>query len=167
MIKQLIAAAAITLVAASSHAEEPGKVYAGVDFGSTHFDGRYTSESNKASYGAFVGYQLTPSLALEGGYRSLYDQDSWGVKGSADQLSLSLIGSYPLSARTSLYGRIGASRITEKYSDSTFSIKDHEDRALLGVGVSNKLTDKVSLRLELQKVASHATNLSVGASYAF
>jgi OOP family OmpA-OmpF porin len=167
MIKKLIAAAALTLMAASSHAEEPGKVYAGVDFGSSRFDSA-EGKPTKTSYGAFAGYQLTPSLALEGGYRSLYDTDGdFGYHTSADQLSLSVIGSYPLSPAASLYGRLGVNRITEKFDDGRFSFKDHITRPLVGLGMSYKLTNQVSARVEIQRTSQDLTNLSAGVSYAF
>jgi OOP family OmpA-OmpF porin len=167
MIKKLIAAAALTLMAASSHAEEPGKVYAGVDFGSSRFDSA-EGKPTKTSYGAFVGYQLTPSFALEGGYRSLYGSDGdFGYHTSADQLSLSVIGSYPLNQATSIYGRVGVNRITEKFDGGTFSIRDHITRPLIGLGVNYKLTSQVSARLEVQRTSRDLTNLSAGVSYAF
>jgi OOP family OmpA-OmpF porin len=171
MIAKLIAAATLAAFAASSHAAEPavaqpadsGKLYAGVDVGTTRFE----HDRTQASYGAFLGYQFTPNFALEGGYRSLYHTQVWGPKNSGDQLALSVIGSYPINSDLSVYGRLGVDRITEKSSYAGLEYTTHDTRVLPGLGVSYKLAKNVSGRLEVQKLGSTTSNVSAGVSYSF
>jgi OOP family OmpA-OmpF porin len=163
MIRKLIAAATLAFVAASSQAAEPGKMYAGVDVGTSRFDHGLT----QTSYGAFTGYQFTPAWALEGGYRRLYDSNAWGMNASGDQLSLSVVGSHPLTEAISVYGRLGVSRLSEQSTMAAFEYKGHSTRVLPGLGVSYKVSDNVSARVELQRPTSHLHNLSAGVAYSF
>jgi OOP family OmpA-OmpF porin len=171
MIAKFIAAASLAACAASSYAAEPAssqpadssKFYAGIDVGTTRFE----HDRTQASYGAFLGYQLTPNFALEGGYRSLYHTEMWGQKNSSDQLALSVIGSYPINTDFSVYGRLGVNRITEKTRYQGWEYTTEDTRVLPGLGVSYKLAKDVSARLEVQKLGSTTSNISAGVSYSF
>lgn len=172
MIKKIIAAAALAACAASSYAAGPGSVYAGVDVGTTRLDGNDT----RSSYGGFVGYQVLPNVAIEGGYRNLGRTNLYGVRDKAKQYSMSLVGSYPVSEAFSLYARLGVSRISHAGSfdfSNIFGEHNHVDyegnkaRLLPGIGASYKLTQNVSARVELQQADTSSTNLSAGLSYSF
>jgi opacity protein-like surface antigen len=177
MIKQLIAAAALAGVAAVSHAAEPvsstttSPFYAGVDMGSTKLD--YTG--SRGSYGGFLGYSFAPNFAVEAGYRRLYTWDGWGGHEHGNQTALSVVGTVPLTPSLGLYARLGVNQLdmhgswagspAEGYAGYNYS--DRTTHALGGIGLSYKLTDKVSARIEAQHLTSEVKNYSAGVSYAF
>jgi hypothetical protein len=168
MIKQIIAAAALAVVAASSHAGEPGSFYGGVDAGVTRLD---WGDHTQASYGAFLGYNINKNFAVEANYRRLYAYDVYGYGHKSDQAGLSLVATQPLTDSLSVYGRIGVNRLTDTYNynfaDYQGKYSDHSTRILPGFGLSYKLTEKVSARVEVQRPGSRLKNLSTGISYAF
>jgi OOP family OmpA-OmpF porin len=164
MIKKIFAAAALAALAASAQAAQPGSVYAGVDAGLTKGD----DMSSKASYGAFLGYNLSQNFALETGYRRLWSGTEQGMDGRIDQFAVSLLGSVPVADNLSLYGRLGYNRLEAKVDAGALgSYKDKTSRALLGVGFKYDVDQHYSLRMEVQRPASGTTNLSLGLGYAF
>jgi opacity protein-like surface antigen len=179
MIKQLIAAAALAGVAAVSHAAEPVSntaatpFYAGLDMGSTKPD---TSGGTRGSYGGFVGYTFAPNFAVEAGFRRLYTWDGWGGHEHANQTSLSVIGTIPITPSLGLYGRLGVNQVASHGSwtgdlgggtNQTFSYSDRTTHGLGGIGLSYKLTDQISARVEAQHITRDMKNYSAGISYAF
>lgn len=170
MINKLLAAAALALVAVSSQAAEPvssqaaeSPLYGGVDMGITRLDGAHT----QTSYGTFLGYNLNKNFAVEANYRRLYSLDINGYGHKNDQLGLSVIGSLPVTDTLSVYGRVGVNRLTETWTGGGYKHTDHVTRAVPGIGVSYKLTEKVSARMEVQRPGMHLTNVSTGISYSF
>jgi OOP family OmpA-OmpF porin len=179
MIKQLIAAAALAGVAAVSHAAEPvsasfpNPFYIGVDAGATKVTG--AADGNKSSYGVFAGYNLNSTLAVEAGFRRLYSWEAFGAHEHGNQTALSLIGTLPLTSNLGVYGRVGVNQLSMHGSwtgnlgngTQSFSYDDKTTHALLGLGVSYKLSDNVSARVEVQRPHPDLTNYSAGISYSF
>ncbi len=76
-----------------------------------------TADRRDTAYRAFLGYQMTPFWALEGGYFRLGEMSvastttpAGSLKGRlrSDGLNLDLVGSLPLSDHWSVLGRVGA-----------------------------------------------------------
>jgi opacity protein-like surface antigen len=153
MMKKIVAAAALALVASSSFAGTPGTMYVGGDIGETKFDGVNDREN---SYGAFVGYNFHQNFAIEGGYRSLASDDNADV----EQVAVSVVGTLPLSAGFGVFGRLGFNHLSADNAES-------EDKAVYGVGVSYNFSNKISGRVEYQKPHSDVSNISVGVAYQF
>lgn len=173
MFKKIAAATALVIASSATFAAQPNTFYGGLDVGRTKVD---DFSKRDTSVGAFVGYNFHQNFAVEGGYRRLADQDinlaSTGTsyvvgKAKADQAHLSVIGSLPVGESFSVYGRLGINRIEAKISSSVYSAKDHETKALYGVGMSYAFSPAVSARLEVQKPTSDATNVSAGVSFQF
>ncbi|MCA1246475.1 outer membrane beta-barrel protein [Massilia sp. MS-15] len=168
MFKKIAAATALVLASSAAFAAQPNTFYAGADVGRTKVD---DIGERDTSAGAFVGYNFHQNFAVEGGYRRLLDEDyrSGAVRASAkvDQLSLSVIGSLPVGESVSVYGRLGVNRLEAKASIDNWRSKEHDTKALYGVGLSYAFNPAVSARVEVQKPASDATNLSAGVSYQF
>jgi len=140
MFKKIAAIAALIAASSTAFAVEPGAVYAGVDLGKTKIDdvsGRDTSA------GAFVGYKFHPNFSAEFGYRRLFDSKIEGVDVKADQIALSLIGSYPLGNNFDVYGRLGYNRIELDASAAGFSASDSASRAVYGVGLGYAFTPAI------------------------
>jgi hypothetical protein len=179
MIKQLIAAAALAGVAAVSHAAEPSPVttaattpfYAGLDMGATKPD----YSGTRGSYGGFLGYSFAPNFAVEAGFRRLYTWDGWGGHEHGNQASLSVIGTIPVTPSLGIYARLGVNQLemhgswTGSMGDGvqSYQYTDRTTHGLGGIGLSYKLTDKVSARVEAQHITREMKNYSAGISYAF
>lgn len=164
MFKKIAAAAALIAASSTAFAIEPGALYAGVDLGKTKIDevsGRDTSA------GAFVGYKFHPNFAAEFGYRRLFDSTIEGIDAKADQIALSLIGTYPLGNNFDVYGRLGYNRIELDASAGGFSASDSTSRAVYGIGLGYAFTPAISGRIEVQKPSSDSTNLSAGVVFKF
>jgi len=168
MFMKIAAATALLVASSAGFAAEPGSFYAGADVGRTRItdvDGRDTS------FGGFVGYNFHPNFAVELGQRRLFERDyRWGNEGAnlrADQTSLSLVGSLPVAEGLSVYGRLGAARIQERFSTGGFTNKDSTTKALYGIGLSYAITPAIAARVEVQKISQQATNLSTGLSFQF
>jgi OOP family OmpA-OmpF porin len=65
--------------------------------------------------------------------------------------------------QVAVYGRLGYNRIEVKYDGG----KEHENKALYGVGVSYQFSKEISGRVEWQRPISGAQNISVGVAYHF
>lgn len=148
-----------------------GDWYAGVDVGSVKINDVWT----KTGYGFHVGTNLSPNVAIEGGYRSLgsgvistpYNGYVFGVDLKASALQLSALFKAPINNTFGYYGRIGFNQLRAEASYSGASATDTSTKLLWGVGLDATLSDQINMRLEYQKPASDTSVLSLGATYKF
>lgn len=168
MFQKIAIAAALVIASSTAIAGGTSKFYAGADVGTTKGEGDANQETG---FGVFGGYQFNQYIAVEAGVRRLVDQNESvngvNVDGHLDQLSLSAVGTMPLSNGFSVFGRLGANRVSIKASGGGFTYKDHANRGLYGIGVAYSFSPAISARLEVQKPMSDMTNLSAGVSYKF
>ncbi len=160
MLKKIVTAAALAMLASSSFAGTPGTVYGGLDVGSTKLDG--VSDS-KTSFGGFVGYNFHQNFAVEGGFRRLGSWDGAGSDVTVDQTHVSLIGTLPLNQGFNVYGRLGYNHIK---ADSGFA-EASDSGVLYGVGVGYNFSQRVAGRIEVQKPSSDSTNVGASVVYQF
>lgn len=198
---------ALFTFAASAHAQlyvgvAAGQSKAGInggDIASQLLDLGFTSPSvslsdKNTSYGLKLGYQIIPSLAVEGNYTDLgkfsYQANvvptgslntDFKVKG----YGLDLVGTLPIFDKFSLIGRAGVQRMK---TDGVFSASGSIDLATsgasqtstagkLGLGVQYDLSKNLGLRLEVERFrklggnalgsAFDADNYSVGILFKF
>ena len=167
MFKKIALAATIAILSTGAFAAD-GQVYAGADLGTTKIDGVSDRENG---YGVFVGYAITPAIAIEAGFRRLadYSVSSGGLNGNLtmDQISLSGVATLPLSNNFSLFGRLGYSHLKAKASFGNASGSDSDNGAVYGVGVGYAFSPSVSARAELQKPSSDATSFNLGVAFKF
>jgi OOP family OmpA-OmpF porin len=164
MFKKIAAAAVLATLAASSFAATPG-IYAGVDVGSTKIDD--SDFGRESSFGAFVGYDLNPNIAIEAGYRRL---GAWKMQGASvdlDQAALSVIGKVPLNNQFNIYARLGYNRLDASAHISNVSASESTSKVLYGLGLGYNFSSNIAGRLEVQKPSSDSTNVSVGLVYSF
>ena len=164
MFKKIAVAAALAIMASSSFAADAAKFYAGGDIGSTKID---DLSGRKTSFGGFVGYNITPEFAVEGGYRRLAKYDFPGGDVKVDQAAISAIGTLPLSGGFGIYGRLGYNHLNVKASNSYVSATDSTSGVLYGIGASYAFSPTVSARIELQRPSSDSTNFSAGVAFQF
>jgi predicted porin len=160
MLKKIVAAAALAVMASSSFAGTPGTLYGGLDVGSTKVDGISGKET---SFGGFVGYNFHQNFALEGGFRRLAKYDVVGEDLTLDQTALSVVGTVPLSQGFNVFGRLGYNHLK---ADSNFSGAS-DSGVLYGVGLGYNFSPTIAGRVEVQKPSSDSTNVSVGVAYQF
>jgi OOP family OmpA-OmpF porin len=156
MLKKIVAAAALAMLASSSFAGTPGTVYGGLDVGSTKID---NVSDSKTSFGGFVGYNFHQNFAVEGGFRRL---GTWGDT-TVDQTAVSVIGTLPLSQGFNVFGRLGYNYI--KSDDG--HVEGSDSGVLLGVGVGYAFSPKLAGRIEVQKPTSDSTNVGASVVYQF
>jgi OOP family OmpA-OmpF porin len=169
MFNKIIIAASLALVSSvAAAADVPAKFYVGADLGTTKFEDESDRESG---FGIFGGYQFTKNIAVEVGVRRLasIDAEFEGMHGSSrlNQYSVSAIGTIPFDNGFSVFGRLGANRISVNAKVAGDSFSDHANRGVYGVGVAYSFTPAISARLELQKPMKEMTNLSAGVVYKF
>lgn len=166
MFKKIAATALLAITSSAAFAAEPNSIYAGLELGRTEISGL---PGHGGSAGAFIGYHLTPNVAIEAGYRYLARIDVTGyMEGSIDvhQTSLSAVGTLPLGSGFSVLGRLGYSRVTAESDDFTVGGID-DTRALIGFGIGYAFTPALSARLEFQKPSGNTRNISLGLAYTF
>jgi OOP family OmpA-OmpF porin len=168
MLRKIALPAMLAVLSSSAFAAAPGSYYVGADIGLSKFDG---IKGSNTSIGGFVGAQLTDHLAVEGAYRRLGEFDERAgtttVNVAAKQAALSLVGSWPVGAGMSAYGRIGVNRLTADASVASVSAGKTTNKALYGAGMSFAITPAMIARVEATKAASDTTNVSVGVAFKF
>lgn len=164
MLKKIAVAALLTAMMAPVFAADVPAFYLGADFGSTKVD---DFGGRKTSFGGFAGYQFNSNWSLEGGYRRLASEKMYGVEVDMNQTALSMIGTMSVGNDVQLFGRLGYNELTASASAAGYKGKASDTGALFGVGVAYSFAPNISARLELQRPASDATNVSVGVSFKF
>lgn len=168
MIKKIAAAAALALLSGAALAQTPAPIYFGADFGSTKLDGL---DGREDSYGIFAGYQFTPMLAVEGGFRRLaaFDASVSGNRADVtiDQTAVSLVGTLPLKRGFTVFGRLGYNDLRHKASVGNAAVDANEDGLLVGIGLGYRFTSAVSGRIEVQRPSSDISNVSAALAFAF
>lgn len=156
-------------------AADVGSWYAGSKFGWTHYSDANTRQHtnldrDNVGGGIFTGYQITPWLAVEGGYDYLGNMqihgqhNSSGAQMKSQGLQVSMKASYSLTNDWDLYGRAGLMGYRAE-SD----IKGHNDfdtgiRPVLAVGSEYAFNDNWSGRLEYQWVSNVGNENQIGIS---
>ena len=163
MFKKIAVAAALVAASSVAFAAEPTPFYAGVDVSST----KVTGFDDKLGGGAFVGYKLNQSIAIEGGYHRLVDSTVDGSDVTLDQIDVSVLGTVPLTNGFSMYGRIGFNRVEGEEKFDGDKLKGHTTNALYGIGLGYAFSPVVNARLEVQKPDSEITKIVAGVAYSF
>lgn len=164
MLKNIAVAAALVIASSAAMAADAPKFYAGADVSSSKLEG---VDDRENGYGAFGGVQINQNFAAEVGVRRLASIEETGVDGFYNQLSVSAIGSMPVGAGFSVFGRLGFSRVTVKANVLGEKFRDHANRGLYGIGASYNFTPAIAARVEVQKPMSDLTVISAGVAYTF
>lgn len=101
----------------------------------------------------YGGYQITPNIAVEGGYQALGHIDDGVGEARGHGVFVDAVGSLPVAPQWSLIGRAGVAHgdINTSYGDDTSS------GVRLGVGAQYDITPTVALRGEYER--NHFTNV--------
>lgn len=168
------AALALLATAAPSFAGtdfEPG-LYVGVDGARATVSSKYADSSNDISLGAATGYQFTPNLGFEVYTRTLSFNPFRGFLSEPGyypdrHYGIAAMGTLPLDAHFSLFGRAGIGRTTMKATRSSLGDRSDTD-AVAGIGVRYAFNRNFSLSLEGTYLSKSEVSLvSIGARYQF
>jgi OOP family OmpA-OmpF porin len=180
----LIIANALTATTAFA-AADAGTWYAGGKFGWSHyFDTSASQLSNTAGQkygdvgfdsdnvggGVFTGYQITPWLAVEGGYDYLGNMQFNGKNGTSGSqmksqgLQLSLKASYGLTDSWDLYGRAGAMGYRAESDIKGHNRFDTGVRPVVAVGTEYAFNKNWAGRVEYQWVSNVGNENQIGVS---
>lgn len=131
---------------------QPGRaeLYTGADFGITHT--RVLSES-RGSIGLYAGTTLDERWALEAGWRRV------GQNPRADIASASVLARHGISRSWSVYGRLGAGRLSSDIPNGTDA---GGTKLLWGGGLHGALSRNLAVRIDFQKVGSGTRHLGAG-----
>lgn len=165
MFKQIAAAAALVIASSSAFAQQPApQFYVGAEVSSTKLE---DVSGHENGFGGFVGYNVNQNIAIEAGFNRLADISEDGAKLKADQTSISVIGTLPLSNGFSVFGRLGYNEVKVKLSDDGYSESGKDNGAVYGFGLGYAFAPAITGRVEVSKPFSDVTKLSAGVSFGF
>jgi len=158
--------------------------YAGFGFGQSKYRGVDAAAANTNTEGwkVYTGYQFNKYLGVEGGYSNLNDMKATNgatrTELESEAWSLAAVGSYPLTDKLSVTGKLGAAYVltnTETKVGAAVATRSGEDgyQPNYGVGVSYALLDNFKLRAEWERfelddvAADHVDLMTAGFSVAF
>ncbi|WP_288846021.1 porin OmpA [uncultured Citrobacter sp.] len=180
----LIIANALTATTAFA-AADAGTWYAGGKFGWSHYFDTSASQqtgangnkygdvgfdSDNVGGGVFTGYQITPWLAVEGGYDYLGNMQFNGKNGASGSqmksqgLQLSLKASYGLTDNWDLYGRAGAMGYRAESDIKGNNRFDTGVRPVVAVGTEYAFNKNWAGRVEYQWVSNVGNENQIGVS---
>jgi long-chain fatty acid transport protein len=158
--------------------------YAGFGFGQSKYGSVAATSANTNTEGwkVYTGYQFNKYLGVEGGYSNLNDltatTGTTHIEIVSEAWSLAAVGSYPLTEKFSVTGKLGAAYVltrTDTKVGTALTQRTGEDdyRPNYGVGVSYALLDNFKLRAEWERfelddvAADHIDLMTAGFSLAF
>ncbi|MDX8379603.1 MAG: porin family protein [Gallionella sp.] len=163
-------------------AEDQG-MYAGVTLGqgkpNVTPSAAASSKKSNFIYGGLLGYQYNKNLATEvqfTGFGKATDVAGNTVKG--DVLSLSMVGTLPLTNKFELLGKLGIARAKTTSSAGATNLGASRTGLTYGIGVQYNVSSNLGLRLGWDRYAvatskagvktkGNATVMTVGAVYKF
>lgn len=186
MKKTLVALILVNVCTATTAfaAADAGTWYSGAKFGWSHYfdtnTGSKALESNNSSNhfdidhdnvggGIYTGYQITPWLAVEGGYDYLGNmqikgQHSAGGQMKAQGLQMSLKASYALTNNWDIYGCAGAMGYRAESDVSGHNRFETGVRPLAAVGTEYAFNKNWAGRMEYQWVSNVGNANQIGVS---
>ena len=165
MLKKIAVAATLAVLASTSFAAQRGAVYVGTDVGTTEIE---SLSGRSSSYGAYAGYQLNETFAVEAGYRRLAHSTEAGfVDVRGKQRALSMIATVPLYEELSMSYRVGFNKIKSQVTSGATMVQEDRGTFLYGIGMNYNFTKEIVGRVEFQKPSNNLNNVSVGVSVKF
>jgi hypothetical protein len=161
-MRTIIWSLALSTMSMGAYAQQPAGPYIGVLLGSSDLsievDEDYTYKTDKFTWGAMAGWQITPMFAVEAGYLKpnaiLESVGDDTVTGRLSAWTATAVLSWPVSERFAIHARAGGIVATEKYSafvdGLNYSYSDDTADIIYGAGIST-MWDGARVRLEYQR----------------
>jgi hypothetical protein len=115
--------------------------------------------------GIFAGAQFNKTFAGELGYKNLGTFDYDGFPTDVQALQASVLVSYPVAEKTTIFGRLGVTKLYAAVQDSAF--KKNASGPHIGIGIKHELSDVLKLRAELTNISKVANQVTVSAYFDF
>jgi OOP family OmpA-OmpF porin len=181
----LVVAGLVAVCSSSAFAQEAPGWYVGGNVGTTRADFKNdainnslaakgfpvtstTRDNTDSGYKLYGGYQITPNVAVEGGYFDLgrYTYSSttlppgtFSGKTRISGLNLDLVGTAPLTDHFSVFGRVGAAYARSRasfastgFTPANLSNPNRNGTNLkLGVGLQYAFTEALAVRAEIER----------------
>lgn len=162
-----IAALAVASITSSAMAQE---FYVTGNVGQGDIRATTLSTHTDTSYGLTGGWQFHKNFAAELGYTNLGKFSGVGASAKADAVQASLVASYEVAPKVSVFGRLGlADTALEVAGDQTY----RKTSAVYGVGAQYQFTPTVAGTLEFTQYDKFAgsenklNNFTAGVKYSF
>ena len=145
--KRLLLASLITLAVSNTAMASPG-VYFGVGLGDAKLN--ETGIDDETGKKFFAGYKINRFFAVEAGYTDFgsFKSSSIGTTAELDGLEATILASYPIGSRFSVFGRLGLWNWdfeTAAATGTKISSKDGRD-TVHGIGADFNLNRRIKLR---------------------
>ncbi len=145
--KRLLLAPLITLAVSSTAMASPG-VYFGVGLGDAKLN--ETSIDDETGKKFFAGYQINRFFAVEAGYTDFgsFKSSSIGTTSELDGFETTVLASYPIGSRFSVFGRFGLWNWDYETTAATgVKIGSKDGRNIVhGIGADFNLNKRIKLR---------------------
>lgn len=158
-IKYIIPLALLTSGVVNA-AETENPWYAGARIGGTHYSdfsnlpADLDIDKDDWGGGVFLGYNISPWLAIETGYTYLGEADaSWGLlEGAIEQQAIDLVGKFTWNTSDSLdlFAKAGGAYYFAEGQDDLSDYDDEGVVATAGLGIEYFFSKNVSARIEYQ-----------------
>jgi OOP family OmpA-OmpF porin len=185
-IKKLpIVAGGLVLALFSNTAVAQSSFYIFGAFGNTDSDvslgGLNRVDDDSSSYALGVGYAFTPNVSLEAAYRDFGSHNGETdcppdftclvipVSTQADLtgISLSLIGSIPLTERLDVFGKVGFTSWNVDFEGISAAFDDSGEDFLYGAGLRWSIDDRWKVFAEYEKHDLDLDTVAIGVSFYF
>ncbi len=180
-----IVAGVLVLAVFSDTASAQSDFYVFGAFGNTNSDvalgGLNLLDDDNSSYTLGAGYVVSPNFSLEAAYQDFGSHDGETdcppditcliipVSAQADLtgISLSLIGSIPLTDSLDVYGKVGFASWDVEFKGFSSAFDDSGEDLLYGAGLRWSIDDHWKVFAEYGKVELDFDTASIGVSYHF
>lgn len=122
--------------------------YIGGNYGYLRVEGEDDFDDDKDVWQGLLGYRFNEYFALEGSIIDFGDYGNDVAGASTDGYTAALKGSFPITERLSIYGKLGQLWSETEYNVGTFS-NDYDDESLfVGGGLSYAVTPNFLINAE-------------------
>lgn len=123
-------------------------LYVGGNYGYLRVEGEDDFDDDKDVWQGLLGYRFNEYFALEGSYIDFGDYGNDVAGASTDGYTAALKGSFPITERLSIYGKLGQLWSETEYKVGTFN-DDYDDESLfVGGGLSFAVTPNFLINAE-------------------
>ncbi len=122
--------------------------YVGGNYGYLRVEGEDDFDDDKDVWQGLLGYRFNEYFALEGSVIDFGDYGNDVAGASTDGYTAALKGSFPITERISIYGKLGQLWSETEYTVGTFN-QDYDDESLfVGGGISFAVSQNLLINAE-------------------
>ncbi|MCW8107452.1 porin family protein [Alteromonas ponticola] len=123
-------------------------VYVGANYGWLRVDSDDEFDDDKDVWQGVVGYRFNQYFALEGGYINFGDYGNDITEASTDGFTTALKGSYPITEKFSIYGKLGQLWWETDYKLGDVKGKYDDESLFVGGGVAYEINPQFLITAE-------------------